>query len=170
MKSTVLRNGLWSTLLLIGLFVIPLLFIGLPEPDDFMSSEIVGHIFILLSLIFVFIGMKQYREANGGNLNYWKAVKIGLLITLFPAVAFGLYNLLYVEVLDPGFMDKYAEHSITLRSEGKTTAEALEIRKSVLEEFDMFSNPAISFAVMFFSVFVMGAIVSMISAFFVKKP
>jgi len=169
MNSTITRNGFWSALLLIGLFAIPLLFIGLPEPDDFMASEIVGHLFILVSLIFVFLGMKQYREANGGAFSYWKAVKVGLLITIFPAVAFGLYNLLYVEVLDPDFMTKYAEYTIEQRGIGKSADEITKIRQAVTEEVKMFDNSLIKFLVMFLSVFVMGAIVSLVSAFFVKK-
>ncbi len=169
MNSIIIRNGLWSALLLICLFGVPLIFLGVPDLDDFMNSEVVGHIFILISLVFVFLGMKQYREDNGGNLSYWKAVKTGVLISIFPAIAFGLYNLLYVEVIDPEFMNKYAEHTISLRSEGKTAEEANEIRKAVLEESEMFGNPAMMFLVMFVSVFVMGAIVSLVSAFFVKK-
>ena len=169
MKSAITRNGIWSSLLLLALFGLPLLFVGIPEPDDFMSSEVVGHVFILISLVFVVFGMIQYKNDNGGKLNYWQAVKTGVLIAIFPAVTFGLYNLLYVEVLDPEFMAKYAEHTINLRSEGKTAAEALEIKSSVEAEMEMFSNPAIQFAVMFLSVFIMGTILSLIAAFFVKS-
>ena len=169
MNSTITRNGLWSSLLLIGLFAVPLLFLGIPGPDDFMSSEVVGHLFILLSLVFVFIGMKQFREANGGILSYWKAVKTGVLIAIFPAVAFGLYNLLYVEVIDPEFMVKYADHIIAEKSVGKSAEEAAAIRQTVLDEQEMFDSPVIMFLVMFLSVVVMGTVVSLISAFFVKK-
>lgn len=169
MNSIITKNGLWSSLLIIGLFGIPLLFLGIPKPDDFMASEVIGYTFILLSLVFVILGMKQYREANDGKLTYWKAVKIGLLITIFPAITFGLYNLLYVFVLDPEFMVNYANHIVSERSVGKTAAEIAEIEKTVLGELEMYSNPAIQFLVMFLTVFIMGAIVSLISGFFVKK-
>lgn len=169
MNPTITRNGLWASLLLIGLFTVPILFLGIPEPDDFMSSEVVGHLFILISLIFVFIGMKQFREKNGGILSYWKAVKTGILIAIFPAIAFGLYNILYVEVIDPEFMVKYADHIAAQQSVGKSAEEAVEIREAVLEQQNMFGNPVLMFLVMFLSVLIMGAIVSLVSAFFVKK-
>ena len=169
MNSIITRNGLWSALFLVGLFVLPLLFTGIPEPGDFAISEAIGYTSILLSLIFVIIGMKQYREDNGGLLSYWKAVKTGLLIAIFPAIAFGLYNLIYVEIIDPDFMTKYAEHSINVRTEGKTAEEAEAIRQAVMQEQKMFESPVIQFIVMFLTVFVMGTIVSLISAFFVKK-
>ena len=169
MHSTIIQNGLKSAIFLVAIFGLPLLFTGVPEPGDFMSSEIVGHIFILLSLVFVFLGMKQYREANGGTLSYWRAVYTGLLIAIFPAIAFGLYNILYVEVIDPEFMVKYSENIITERSVGKTAEEISAIRQTVMDEQQMFGNPAVMFLVMFLSVIVMGLIVSLISAFFVKK-
>jgi len=169
MNSTITRNGLWSALLLIGLFAIPLLFTGIPGPDDFMASEVVGHIFILLSLIFVIIGMIQYREANGGTMTYWEGVKVGLQIAIFPAIAFGIYNLIYVFVIDPDFLANYAEHSIAERSIGKTGEELAQIRKDVLDEQKTFENPVLQFIIMFLSVFIMGFVVSLIAAFFTKK-
>lgn len=169
MNSTITRNGLWSSLLLIGLFAIPLLFLGVPELDDFMASEVVGYSFILISLVFVFIGMKQYRAANGGTMTYWEGVKVGLQIAIFPAIAFGIYNLIYVFVIDPDFLTKYAEHSIAERGAGKVGEELAQIKKDVLDEQKTFENPVLQFIIMFLSVFIMGAIVSLVSGFFVKK-
>jgi VIT1/CCC1 family predicted Fe2+/Mn2+ transporter len=84
-------------------------------------------------------------------------------------VTFGLYNIFYIEVLDPEFMTKYADHAIANQSVGKSADEIMEIRQSVTSEMEMFDNPAIQFVLMFLSVFIMGAIVSLISGFFVKK-
>lgn len=169
MNSTTTRNGLWSALLLVGLFGIPLLFTGIPEPGDFMASEVVGHIFILLSLVFIFLGMKQYREANGGVMTYWEGVKVGLQIAIFPAIAFGIYNLIYVFVIDPDFLANYAEHTIAEKSVGKSGEELAQIRKDILDEQKTFENPVLQFIIMFLSVFVMGTIVSLVSGFFLKK-
>lgn len=169
MKSPIVRNGIWSSLLLIGLFGIPLFFTGIPGPDDFMSSEVVGHIFILICLVFIIIGMKQYREANGGSMTYWEGVKVGLLISIFPAITFGLYNLIYIFVIDPDFLTNYAEYTIQQRGAGLSGEALAEIRQEVYDEQKLFENPFIQFGVMFLSVFIMGAIVSLISAFFTKK-
>ncbi|MEM9547015.1 MAG: DUF4199 domain-containing protein [Bacteroidota bacterium] len=170
MNSIITKNGFYSAALMIVLFALPLLFIGIPEPGDFWTSEVVGYASILLCLVFVFLGMKQYRDAEGGFISYWKAVKVGLLIAIFPAIAFGLYNLLYVEVIDPDFMTKYADYIASERSAGKTAEEAAAIKKAVLSEQEAFQNPAIQFVVMFLTVFIMGIVVSLVSAFFVKKP
>ena len=61
-------------------------------------AEIVGYSTILLSMIFVFLGIKKYRdENNGGNISFGEALKVGVLIVLIPSIAFGLYNLFYIE-------------------------------------------------------------------------
>jgi len=169
MNSIITKNGIWSSLFLTGVCVLPLLFLGVPEPGDFATSEIIGYASIVLSLVFVYIGMKQYRDANDESISYWKAAKVGLLIALFPAVTFGLYNLLYTEVIDPDFMPKWTEYTITERSAGKSLEEAAEIKKAVLAEQEAFSNPLIMFVMMFLTVYLIGIFISLVSAFFVKK-
>jgi hypothetical protein len=169
MKSTIIRNGVWSSVFLIGVCAVPLLFLGLPSPDDFKRGEVIGYSSILLSMIFVVLGMKQYREENGGLISYWKIVKIGLMIALFPAIAFGLYNLLYMLVIDPEFLNKYAEYSLADRGAGKTAEEMVAIKQAVLAEQKMFENPVIQFVMMFLTVFIIGTIVSLVSGFFVRK-
>ncbi|MDF1697271.1 MAG: DUF4199 domain-containing protein [Saprospiraceae bacterium] len=169
MNSIVLRNGIWASIFLIGIGAIPLIFLGLPGPDDFKRGEVIGYTSILLSMIFIVIGMKQLKLNNGGVLSYWNAVKTGILITLFPAVAFGLYNLLYTYVIDPDFLTKYADYSLASRGAGKTGEELEMIKQAVLEEQKMFESPVIQFVLMFLTVFIIGAVVSLISAFFVKN-
>lgn len=169
MNSTILRNGLWASVFLIGVSVIPLLFLGLPGADDFKRGEVIGYSSILLSMIFVFLGMKQYREANGGSISYWKSVKVGLLIALFPAIAFGLYNLIYTNVIDPDFLTKYSEYSINTRGAGKSAEELAVIKEEVGLEMKGFSNPIFQFIMMFLSVYIIGTIISLISGFFIKK-
>ena len=120
-------------------------------------------------MVFVVLGMKQYREENGGIINYWKVVKTGLLIVLFPAIAFGIYNLLYIFIIDPEFLNKYAEYSIADRGVGKTAEELVAIKQAVLDEQKMFENPVIQFVLMFLTVFIIGAVVSLVSGFFLKK-
>lgn len=169
MKSTIVRNGVWSSVFLIGIGVIPMLFTGLPGPDDFKKGEIIGYSSIVLSMVFVVLGMRQYRNENGGSAGYWKLVKTGLLIALFPAVAFGLYNLLYTYVIDPEFLNKYAEYSLAERGAGKIGEELEAVKQAVIDEQKMFENPIIQFVMMFLTVFIIGAVVSLISGFFVKK-
>ena len=120
-------------------------------------------------MAFVVLGMKQYREINDGFASYWSSVKTGVLITLFPSIAFGLYNLLYSYVIDPEFFYKYAEYSISKLGTGKTAEEIEVISATVNAEIEMYSNPVIQFFAMFVTVFLIGVMVSIIAGFFIKK-
>ncbi|MEL6924405.1 MAG: DUF4199 domain-containing protein, partial [Bacteroidota bacterium] len=149
---------------------IPLLFLGLPGPEDFKNGEIVGYSAIVISMIFVFLGIRQYREIeNGGHLGFWEAVKIGLGIAAFPAIAFGLYNLFYTEVLDPEFFAKYTEYLVNEQADNKTAAELETLRTELIAQNEVFDNPLIQFGTMFLSVFLIGLIVSILSAFILKR-
>jgi len=142
----------------------------LPEAEDFKNGEIIGYTAIVISMIFVFLGIRQYRDiVNGGIVRFWDAVKIGLGIAALPAIAFGLYNLLYTEVLDPEFFTKYTDYLTNELSAGKTTEEIEVIRAEVIQQSEAFNNPFIQFGAMFMSVFLVGIIVSIICAFILKK-
>ena len=54
------------------------------------------------SMIFVYLGIRQYRdEVNGGSVDFWQAVKIGVMIGAIPAVVFGIFDAIYVEYINP---------------------------------------------------------------------
>jgi len=170
MKSTITRYGLFAALFLMAINIIPLFFLGLPEAEDLKNGELIGYTAILISMIFIFLGIRQYRDIeNGGQLGFWEAVKIGLGIAALPAIAFGLYNLFYTEVLDPEFFTKYTDFLVNQQSPGKSAAEIQVLRTTLTEQNEVFKNPFIQFGTMFMSVFLVGVIVSIISAFILKR-
>ena len=69
---------------------------------DLSLQEVAGYLTMLLAMIFIFLGIRHFRDrVNGGYLTFGQGLKIGVLIVLIPAVAFGLFNILYTEVLNP---------------------------------------------------------------------
>ena len=170
MKNLVLRYGLYATAITVGIPFILFFTMGGAENTDYSLGEVIGYSTIILSMVFVFFGIKKHRdENNGGAISFWEALKVGVLIAAIPSLAFGLYNILYVEVLDPEFMDKYYQYSI---EKAKISMEAadFEIRKAEMQsEKEMFQNPIIGAVVMFLTVFIIGFIVSLISSIVLKK-
>jgi hypothetical protein len=66
--------------------------------EGLSNFEIAGHLSIFISMIFVFMGIKHYRDSmNGGKLNFAQGLKVGTLIILIPAIAFGLLDIVYTE-------------------------------------------------------------------------
>jgi len=167
MKNTVLRYGIWSAISICILFLISSLAL---KNLDFKTQEIYGYASIVVSLSFVFFGIKHFRDKNNnGLLSFGKGLVVGLLITVFASVTFGLYNVIYVEYIDPNFTAEYYNYSVEQVSK-TLSGEELQARLKKMEaEKDMFSNPFMNFSLMFLTVFMIGLIVSLISSLVLSK-
>ena len=118
MKRTVIRYGLYAALVIIIIFLAS--WIALKQLAlDYEITEVTGYAGIVLSLLFVFFGIRYYRDqVNGGELTFGRGLKVGLLIVLIPAFAIALVDILYVKFFDPRFYEKYgASRSIDLFTE-----------------------------------------------------
>ncbi len=167
MKNTVLRYGIWSALSIFILFLISSLLL---KNLDFDTQEIYGYASIIVSLLFVFFGIKHFRDKeNNGLLSFGKGLIIGLLITLFASVAFGLYNVIYVEYIDPNFMTEYYNHSVEQISKTLSGEELQAKLKKMKEEKELFAKPIMNFSLMFLTVFMIGLIISLISSLVLSK-
>jgi hypothetical protein len=161
MKSTIIKFGMYSSILLIILFGISFLFEG---AMDFSTSEIFGYLTIVLSLSFVYFGIRNYRDAiNQGTVSFGKALKVGVLITLLASITFGLINVVYTEIINPEFTAEYYEYSIEKYRES-LPEEAFKTKLIELEsQKDLFKNPLVNFVIMGLTVFIIGFIISLIS-------
>jgi len=165
MKNPIIRNGVYSGLLMLVLFAVAY-FIG----GDFEKQEIIGYLSILISLVFVFLGIKQYRDEIGkGSISFGKAMQVGLLIVLVPSIVFGLYNLFYIEYLDPNFIDNYYAEALS-QMKASLSPDEFKIKAAALEsEKEAFGSPMVQFGAMAATVFLMGVVVSVISSFVLKN-
>lgn len=171
MKKIILRNGLYITLIIVGIPLVVFLWEGPMKMESTGMAEIIGYGSIVLSLgIFIFLGVRQFRnEINDGKLSFGEALKIGLLIAMIPAVAFGLYNYVYTEWMDPGFMDNYYSHQVA-QLQDTLSPQEFEVRVEAMEaEKEMFMNPFMQFFVMFVTVLIIGLIVSVLTSFVLKS-
>lgn len=167
MKSTVYRYGLYSMLVLVlfsfgAFFLLKNAALGLQEAAGYLS--------MLLSMIFVFLGIRHFRNnVNDGYLSFGQGLKIGVLIVIIPAVAFGLFDLLYTEVINPTWKeDYYTKYIEGLRK--SVAADKLDSAiKKAEKEKEMFSNPVIQFLLMGGTVFIIGFIVSIISSLTLRR-
>ena len=169
MKPTVFRYGLYAMLTIVALSAIEVFFIQ-PNTEDYKIAEIAGYLVMFISMIFVFIGIKHYRDnVNGGLLTFGQGMKVGLLIVLIPSVAFGLFDILYTKVINPGWMDEY--YSKMVENIKKTTApEKLDSTLKSLEmNKELFSNPILEFLLMAVTVFIIGLIVTIISSLTLRR-
>lgn len=168
MGKTAFRYGLFG---MIVMFIIQVIvFLIFRDNYNWDVQEVIGYVTIILSLLFVYFGIRHWRDNyHAGSLSFAEGLKLGTLITLFPSVAFGLFSLIEVNVLDPDFNDKYYAHYIQ-KVKASTPPDQLQATLQKLEsEKEMFASPFMQFAIMFMIVFLIGIVITVISSLILQR-
>ena len=105
MKKTVIRFGLYGALTICVLFLLAWF---LADGLSYSNQELIGYASMVIALSFVFFGIKHYRDTeNQGSISFKKGLLVGIAISFITALAFGILDVIYVEFLNPGFMEDY---------------------------------------------------------------
>lgn len=161
--NLVSRYGLYAATFLIGANLVTLLLLGIPGPDDYALGEVIGYSTIAVALVAVVLGMRAAPASS-----YWQRVFVGTSITLWPSVAFGAYNFVYVTWIDPSFSEKYISYVLDGARASMTNDEYLAYAES-LRESALYTDPLFQSVIMFLTVLLMGIAVSLIASFFIKS-
>ena len=165
MTKVVIRNGLISAVLLVVLSLIPWM-IGGFEKFDYRSMEMLGYFIMLAGLSFVFIGMRQYVKTEiDKRVGFNEALKVGLLILIFPAIAFFIYTAIFMNVMGEEFL----QYSIAQMKQTLSAKEYEKYMKQMNENKAMYINPFFQGFIMFLTVYALGFIVSLISAWVLTR-
>jgi hypothetical protein len=168
MKQTILRFGIYATAVLLAIGLINLLFLS--KSANYTVQEVVGYLAILLSMIFIFLGIRHYRDnVNGGTLKFGEGLKIGVLILLIPTVFFGLFDVLYTEVINPAWKDDYYNHYLEQMRNTVPAAQFEAEREKLEAQKKLFARPIMQFLLMSLTVFVIGFIVTIISSLALRR-
>ena len=168
MKPVIFRYGLYTGLAILVLTAIHF-FVVMPNVS-WGASEFAGYLTMILSMIFVFMGIQYYRDhVNNGFLSFTQGLKLGALIVLIPAVCFALFDVFYTEVINPSWGDEYFSYYVE-KIKASTPADRVEEELQKLQKNkEMFSNPFIQFSLMAVTVYVIGLIVTIISALTLRR-
>ncbi len=166
MKNAILRYGGFGVITICALSVI---IWSLIDIVDNTLGEIIGYSSMVVSLLFVYFGIRHFRDKeNNGVVSFAQALLIGILISLMASLAFGLLDVIYVKFVNPDFMTDYYDGM--LEQARSLPAAEFEIRKEELaSEKEMFSNPLAHFFIMSMMVFVIGFIISLLSALILQR-
>jgi len=170
MKKTILSYGLISGGIAALLMLGSMLFLR-QDPGNFDNAEIFGWAGILLSMLFVFLGVRAYRDqVAGGVISFGKAFQIGLYICLISCAIYVIAWMIIYHTLMPDFMDRFVDYSLQkLRDSG---ASAEEISKKTAE-FDyykeLYKNPLMIVGLTFLEPFPVGLLVTLASAGILRR-
>ena len=167
MKNTVFKYGLYSLLSGFVLFGFPFF---LELGVDFKYGELIGYTAMILSLLFIYFGLKHYRDTiNGGELSLGKALVMGMLIALFSALGVALFDYIYTTQINPDFVKEYLEHSIN-KMETTLSPEEFKIKSAELtEQMKNYGGSGFMAALMLVTVLLLGLLVSLISGLILQR-
>lgn len=167
MNATIKKNGLRALITAAILFLLALTF---GESLSYSAQEVIGYFSMAVSLIFVFFGVKQYRDKdNEGKISFGKALGMGLLISLFAALGFGVIDFVYTTWINPDFVQEY-QTAMLSAMENELSPEEFKIKKEAfVTEMEAFDSPILMALLMFITVMILGFIYSLISGLLLQK-
>ncbi len=141
MKKIVLTFGALSGAIPVLMFVIGAAFGG----KHWQGSLVVGWATIILSAVFIFVGIRSYRENyNNGVISFGKAFKVGILITLIGALMYVVaWEIIYFNFMHDMMDSYFAAEVDKLKTSGATEE---QINKSIEMGRLYKSNPFVNAA------------------------
>lgn len=170
MKKIVLTYGLIAGVIVAGLFALNF---ALTKHTDMEMSMIVGYASMIIAMSMIFFGVRQYRDKHlAGKITFKTALWLGLLIALVASVIYVIYWMIYYSM--PGvaenFQQQYIDHMKAAWIEsGLPTAEVEKRTAKMTADFEMYKNPLVRIMFTFGEILPVGFLVSVISAFILKR-
>jgi hypothetical protein len=168
MKKIVLTFGFLS-----GAVAAVMMFLTVPFADriGFDRSVIVGYTTIVISMLFVYFGVRSYRDnVLGGRVTFGGAFQAGLLIAVISSLCYVAAWLVLFYGFIPDFADKYAAYMVeSVRASGGSQAEVDAAIRQADSAKEMLANPLINAAVAFVEPFPVGLLVALISAAVLRR-
>ena len=168
MKNTVLKFGVISGVVAAALMFTTTFFV---EQIGFDRGVYVGYTGILISMLFVYFGIRSYRDnVLGGQITFARGFNAGILITVISCLFYvGMWLIVYYTLM-PDFGDKWGAYIIeTARAKGASQAEIDAAIQQAKQAKTMLENPIINAAVSFTEPFPVGLLVTLISAAVLRK-
>ncbi len=167
MKKTIVKYGAYGAVSICALFLISWFVL---DELPLSTQEVLGYLSMILSLSFVFFGIKHFRDKqNEGKITFKTALQIGIFISLIIAVVFGVLDIIYTEVLNPDFMDSYYTETLQNLEQTLSPGEFNQKKAEMESQKELFANPVMAFLFMALTVFVIGFIISLLSALILQR-
>ena len=118
--------------------------IALSGDESFFSSEWFGYLVMLVSLTFIFVGVKRYRDVErGGVIKFVPAFALGLGIAAAAGVAYVTVWEAYLAFTDYAFMDEFVAGVMRARQAAGVSAAAMAEEMAKLESLELFGTSVI---------------------------
>ena len=168
LRYSLIYGGLAGAVL--GLFIAVVGF--LHERVAWVATTTFGYSVMLVAMSFIFVGVKRYRDVEGGGvIRFWRALGLGLLIALIAGIAYVVIWEIYLAATHYRFFDDYIAKVLRdAHASGKSAAEIAK-QSAELESFrTMYANPFFRLPMTFVEVAPVGLVVALVSAALLRNP
>ncbi len=169
MKNIIIKNGLISSAIVV-LFMIVCTYLWKTDPE-FKPGMVYGFSGMIIAFIFIFIGIKNYRDTvNNGLITFGKAFKIGFFIALFASTFYVLAWLILYYNFIPDFMDLYSKCIIEDAKAAGETATQIQAKVAEIDQMrEWYKNPIMIILWTFVEILPVGILIALISALILKR-
>lgn len=137
-KSIILNNGLY-----LGIISVFISLIVYATGNHLQPHWAVGVTGVILMIVFIIMGMNKFKSNNGGFMSWGQAVKIGVGLTVVSTVIAIIYNLIFMNFIEPEYMSQVAAIQEQAWVDGGMSSEEVDAAKGMMEKFQ---GPVISSA------------------------
>lgn len=165
MKKTVLTYGLIS-----GVIAAALMLAHVPFMDGGSKALVIGYAGIVVSMLFIFFGVRSYREKVGnGKLSFGRGFAVGILIALISAGCYvAAWEVVYFS--SPGIADHIFDKQVEeLKASGAPQAKVDEAAREIESFKKLYANPLVNIAFTFIEPFPVGLLIALISAAILRR-
>lgn len=169
MKNIIIRNGLIAGTI-VSLFMVSSMYY-LHASGKGEGSMLLGYASMIAAFSFVFIGIKKYRDTLGdGLITFGTAFKIGLGISVIASLMYTVAWAIEFHFFMPDFLENMISSSIEKVKKEITDPVQLAEKIQLIESGRAMYDNIFSFlGITFLEIFPVGLIVSLVSAFILKK-
>lgn len=160
-KSIILNYGLY--LGVAGILVNVIVYAMGAHLDPHWSVSLAQGVFLVGLIV---LGIKKYKEANGGFLSWGQGVKVGVGIAIIAGLIGAIYNYIFMNFIEPEFMTQLMEVQNQKLLDQGLTEEQIEASNEMGKAFQ---GPLIMSAFAIIGSAIVGFIISAIAAAVMKK-
>ena len=163
MQNPILRFGIIGGIVLVILGQIQWFFY---ESISYNFAQVLGYLSITIALTSIYFAVRKYRDEIGnGFISFGKAFQVGALTALIPSVFMFLSTVFFY--LTKG--DEFKQWAMAELEKSMTTAEFAAMTEQIQANQALYENPYFQGLIMFLTVLILGLIISVITAFVLKK-
>ena len=170
MKKTAISFGLLSGLIIIVYSAAVFLLFGdfsKMSTSDITMVETLGYLRYLILLLTIVFAIRYFKKQNGGRGSFKQLFLAGVYTAVVVALLVGLMELVYI-LINPEFFTQYGELTTRKLVEEGASAEVISKHKQNMESFKWMANPAAMGTWYFFETAIIGTIVSLLVALFLR--